>query len=648
MDRERERQIVIQGRAQGKSDDFIKQAVLRDRERRQQQAPSTGPVGNPLAAVRGAVSGVKTAYNARVANAEQDATAAIEGKKSLPRATYGMIAQGAGLVGDIGFEALKLATPKFVEDAVSKGTVKVAQTETARKAYSGYEDWKTKNPKTAETVGDTLNIASIIPVAAGARVAANATGKAAKTVERLGRTAVNEARLAKIASDEVKVAEAVGKIIQGKPKDIPTAMRALSSVDTTGVKTYSQLNEVLENRTEALMRAQDDYLEKIPGTLKPVDVTKTTQVGKDVVSQNFVADSLAQLDEMYGAIKDPTSQARIRNLQAKFDAEGLNRKEINDLAREYGTEFGRKAFAKNGDPLTSINGQAYENTRKGLKTSVRDSVEGNVPKTLDGQITDLIRVKDLTRKMEQKVNALQQRVQKRSLPERFARKTADVVDVLTMHTLSGFISRMLPSNVGLKTLNSLDLENQLSKNLKLIDEVLDAPNDAEMLRLINQSKASTSAVPMPTAYNAKSQGNIIPSAKAPASAINTPTVLPKNDISTSNTQTALPAKGGAVDNLTTPKDMYAMVAGIRVDEEGNITFNPLSASVGMAVSGGLKRQLSAHKNLGPIKTTQEYNELGRSMKRLQTLVSNTKNKTTLSQLQDMMNAIKMRMNEWNK
>lgn len=39
MDRERERKIVIEGRKQGKSDEFIKQAVLRDRERRSQAQP---------------------------------------------------------------------------------------------------------------------------------------------------------------------------------------------------------------------------------------------------------------------------------------------------------------------------------------------------------------------------------------------------------------------------------------------------------------------------------------------------------------------------------------------------------------------------------------------------------------------------------
>lgn len=43
MDRERERKIVEQGRTQGKSDEFIKQAIIRDRQSRQPVQPSVMP-----------------------------------------------------------------------------------------------------------------------------------------------------------------------------------------------------------------------------------------------------------------------------------------------------------------------------------------------------------------------------------------------------------------------------------------------------------------------------------------------------------------------------------------------------------------------------------------------------------------------------
>lgn len=59
MDRERERQIVIKAREQGKSDEFIKQAVLRDRERRAAAQPQVQPepeVGLGQSIVQGVAS----------------------------------------------------------------------------------------------------------------------------------------------------------------------------------------------------------------------------------------------------------------------------------------------------------------------------------------------------------------------------------------------------------------------------------------------------------------------------------------------------------------------------------------------------------------------------------------------------------------
>jgi hypothetical protein len=59
MDRERERQIVIKARELGKSDDFIKQAIIRDRERRAASQPQYQPepeVGLGQSLVRGVTS----------------------------------------------------------------------------------------------------------------------------------------------------------------------------------------------------------------------------------------------------------------------------------------------------------------------------------------------------------------------------------------------------------------------------------------------------------------------------------------------------------------------------------------------------------------------------------------------------------------
>jgi hypothetical protein len=65
MDRERERQIVIKAREAGKSDEFIRQAILRDRERRASAQPQYQPepeVGIVQSMVRGIASPLLKTY----------------------------------------------------------------------------------------------------------------------------------------------------------------------------------------------------------------------------------------------------------------------------------------------------------------------------------------------------------------------------------------------------------------------------------------------------------------------------------------------------------------------------------------------------------------------------------------------------------
>lgn len=301
-------------------------------------------------------------------------------------------------------------------------------------------------------------------------------------IKEAGQEFLEKSKQSRIDKLQSETDEAVGKIIQGKPEDVATAKRALSNVDTSGTKTYSELNDRITEKVDTVAKQLDTYLDEQTGIYKKKDLDITTQVGNTKVKQNYVDKALKQLKELYLKIEEPESFARIKNIETKLNKEGLTARELNDLSREYGREFGRKAFSKMGDPLTSVNAQAYENVRKGIKGSVRGKIEGDLPKELDKQMSDLLNTRILTTKMEQKVNALYQRVQKRGLFEKLARKLAGIIDVATLRAPSGFLSKFYPSNVGLKTMNSIDIENQLSKNLSKIEQLMKIENEDTFLQ----------------------------------------------------------------------------------------------------------------------------------------------------------------------
>lgn len=453
------------------------------------QAKEVGLFGSITDAIKEFGSGVAKSMRTRIDKSGEEAYRSSQGEISPERAALRMFGQGAGAVGDIGLDALKLVTPAGVEKVVGGIAESVAGTKPAQDMMQKYDELKQKYPEAMKDVEAVFNIASIIPAAKGAQIGVKGALKAGEkaldvasdvnkaTSLRLG-TVIDARRAASIAEREVNAREIVGRITQGKKGTQDSATRALADIDTTGVKTYADLNGAIENQTEALARQLDEYLDARPELLTKESLKQVTKVGDKTISINYVEDALKQLDELYGTIKDPTSQAKVQNTLEKLNKGGLNRKEINDVARVYGREFGSKAFNKIGDPLTSINAQAFENTRKGVKEAFRNTLDDDTAKVLDHRMSDLINTGIATKKMEEKVNALWQKVKVRTLPEKAARKVADIVDAATLHTASAFLSRMLPSNVGLKTMNALDIEAELAKNIKKLEKISSKDGDA--------------------------------------------------------------------------------------------------------------------------------------------------------------------------
>jgi hypothetical protein len=264
----------------------------------------------------------------------------------------------------------------------------------------------------------------------------------------------------------------VGTVVQGKTADIPKATKALSGIEVQGVKTYADLAKVLDTKIETISTKLDDVLSTRPETRKLKDLFTTSKVGEKAVKHNYVQDALEHLDELYAKTNDPVGREAIAQLKKKAVTQGLTIKEVNDLARAHGTEFGSKAFSKMGDPLTSVNAQAFENTRKGLKTTARTLFGDDTYKLADQELAALIRTRDLINNVAEGVNKLKQRITERGLGERVGRLLFQVADKFTGGGLKGFVQSFVPRGEGLKIMNALDLEKMLQKNLKQINALL--------------------------------------------------------------------------------------------------------------------------------------------------------------------------------
>jgi hypothetical protein len=332
--------------------------------------------------------------------------------------------------------------------------------------------------------GDMLNATSLIP---------------AGVLTKRGSESVVDA--AKYAKNVVKPAptanEALGQILQGKSatltKDYAKGERAFSNIDVKNVKTYSDLKTRLDEAIPIYSKRVDDELSK-DTTIYPMDrliTPQRTSSGK-MIKQNHVETALDNLGELYTKTNDPVNAQEMIDLMVRAKTQGLSKFEVNNIARQYNAEFGRKAFSpQTGDPLTSVNAQAYENTRKGLKDVARRGLSDNA-KELDQTISSLYNTRRLVEKNVERVNALRQKIDQRGLGEKIGGALLTTLDTLTMGVGKGAVLKLIPRGMGYKVKNALDLEKSLARNLKIVDETLAAKGDQQIInaiRKLNSQKA---------------------------------------------------------------------------------------------------------------------------------------------------------------
>lgn len=318
-----------------------------------------------------------------------------------------------------------------------------------------------------------------------------ATGKTVAAIPKTVKAAVSAAqdtKAGKVLLGGPTPEEALGQITQGKTKDLKPTVQALSAIDTKGVKTYEDLNGRFDKKIPELSAVVDKELSKDPTkySLDSLSKTDKTNAGNEIKT-DYVSQALKHLSELHDTSGDAIAKANTDELLAKAQSEGLTRKDVNDISRKYGTEFGDKAFSKvTGDPLTSVNAQKFENVRTGLKETARAGIGGDEAKAADQTLSSIFNTKSLTTKMQEGVNKLQQRIESRGLGEKIGHATMKTLDMLSGGALRGIVGGLLPRGAGYKVLNAVDLETKLARNLDLVRKATEAPTDESLMKVVSQ------------------------------------------------------------------------------------------------------------------------------------------------------------------
>jgi hypothetical protein len=188
------------------------------------------------------------------------------------------------------------------------------------------------------------------------------------------------------------------------------------------------------------------------------------------IKVNYIQDALNHLSELYSKVGQKAQAVDMQNILAKAKTEGLTKKEVNDIARKYGSEF--KAFNPNtGAPPTTVTKEMYENVRSGLKEVARRGLD-DTTKELDSVLSSLYNTNNLVTKNMDAALRLRQKIDARGAGEKIGRALLTAMDVATLGIVKGAALKFIPRGLGYKVKNFIDLEESLKRNLKILNDGL--------------------------------------------------------------------------------------------------------------------------------------------------------------------------------
>lgn len=327
------------------------------------------------------------------------------------------------------------------------------------------------------------------------------------------------------ARRKTESSEAVRRVLQGTTGDAPVGARAFREIDTEGVTTNSELKGRIDEQISNISTTLDEALETNPLRRPLSNLEQSITVNGQTVKKNYVSESIDQLEKEYQKTNNVQGLISMQQLRKRAETEGLNVKEINDLAKLHGKDL--NAYLMSGKLSSGLTKQTAENTRNGLKSTSRTLFENKIAGETDKVLSDLIKVRSLIDKRVEAVNKLQASITNPTVLEKVGGLLEQALNIATIGTSRGIMTAAMRS-MG-KTSNKLDavqLEKRLAKDLRIIQEASEkGASEATIIKKLQDfiTEAGETPVLMLEAPKAQSKplfgtkaGTITPSAQEAA------------------------------------------------------------------------------------------------------------------------------------
>lgn len=341
-----------------------------------------------------------------------------------------------------------------------------------------------------------MRAAGVAAKAATESAPAQATAQAAGTVA----SAAKKVGKALATPGPETPEEAAGRIFQAKegPEGAEgdrtktvAAMQALKEARGTiaDLDTPQKIHDALEKQVQDNTAQVDSLLSQQERVYTPDELESRHSVqssaGQGVEVRNPALDAMDDLQNYYDGMRDIESKAKIMSLKNKFTSQGLTLQELNQVARDLGSNLmDEKAYDKNGNLRTGQNARALEKTRSDLKEIVRERMPDDDVRKLDEVTSHSIRARVMIDKVITDIQAINNKIQRAPGYQKVIAGGVKIADALTGKVMSTIIQQLTKGSAE-TMLNAQQLGEQLPKTIRVLDEMLE-PNvrPEEVLRQV--------------------------------------------------------------------------------------------------------------------------------------------------------------------
>lgn len=391
-----------------------------------------------------------------------------------------------------GFSALRTALQganTITGGGIEKLRETVSNPEISKQISDSITELEQTQPEVAGTIKDLFNTLNLVVGGATAKPVAKVIGTGLK--EGAESTVTGAVKAGKFLKEGVSPTPTLGKALEEATvaktaKEIPAFEKAISAIDTTDVETFADLNKKFKEAIPTISKQVDDELLKDTNVYKIEDllIPQVTKAGKEIKT-DYITRALEGLDDLYTKLGDDVSKADIQDLMTKAKTQGLTRKEVNDLARQYNIEYGNKAFTATGDIKQGFNADVYESTRKGLKDIARSGLGGEQAKALDESLSAIYDAQRLAERNANAVQAMKTRIEEKGWVGKGISNIWNTSDLITGGAFRSLRDTVLARGSAQKLQNILELENKLKKNLEVINKAMKAKTEAQASKILN-------------------------------------------------------------------------------------------------------------------------------------------------------------------